>query len=83
MTTFAATPSEIVPDTFLGTLTYDDQGNWVGAMAGPSEEVGVSENNQFTTAYGLNDLGAYLGGLLYNKLHPYDPNYINHSPKCR
>lgn len=66
-----------------GTLTYDDQGNWVGAMAGPSEEVGVSENNQSTTAYGLNDLGAYLGGLLYNKLHPYDPNYINHSPKCR
>ena len=62
------------------TLSYDEDGHLAGVLAGPAEEVGVSESDQTTTAYGLNDLGEALGGFIYGQIHPYNPNSYN--PNC-
>jgi RHS repeat-associated protein len=62
------------------TLSYDEDGHLAGVLAGPAEEVGVSESDQTTTAYGLNDLGEALAGFIYGQIHPYNPNSYN--PNC-
>jgi RHS repeat-associated protein len=60
-----------------GTAVFDDQSNLSGLMIGPAEEIGASANVQQTYAFGLNDLGSWLGGEIYDLTHPYNPNGSN------
>lgn len=49
-------------------------GKPAGFVLGPAAEEGFAVSATKTEAWGLNDLGYWLGGKLYDHLHPYDPN---------
>ena len=53
-----------------GTAMFDCGGHPVGIMVGPAAELGASVTLSQTEAAGINDLGTWLGGWLYQKLHP-------------
>ena len=54
------------------TASFDREGNLVGAMVGPSAELGASVTLSETHAIGLNDFGTWLGGWIYE--------HTNHCP---
>jgi RHS repeat-associated protein len=56
----------------LGSATamFDCDHHPVGVMFGPAAELGASVTLSQTKAAGLNDLGTWLGGWLYQRFHP-------------
>ena len=52
-----------------GSIMFDKNGP-VGAMVGPAAELGGSVMLSETHASGLNDLGSWLGGVIYDLVHP-------------
>ena len=49
-------------------------GEPVGFVVGPAAEAGVAISGSRTWAFGLNDIGYWLGGKIYEHNHPYNPN---------
>lgn len=49
-----------------GTIAFNQNGQPVGIMVGPSVDVGASVVLSQTKAAGLNDVGASLGGAIYD-----------------
>ena len=56
--------------TSVGGTAMFDQSGLVGFTAGPSADIGASASYAQTGAAGLGDFGRWLGGWLYDKLHP-------------
>jgi hypothetical protein len=62
-----------------GEVMFAD-GEPVGFVLGPAAEEGFAVSASKTWAVGLNDLGNWLAGNLYDDLHPYNPNSGPSSP---
>jgi len=68
-----------------GTAMFNQNGQLVGVMGGPSIEVGGSIVLAQSNAAGLNDVGNWLGGWIYQFINPYSGGgpYSGGAPPCQ